>query len=185
MEEKKKNNVGLIVLVVILLLTCIGMGTLIFVNRDKIMTKESTTISETEKNKTNSNTEKEIKQDTEKEKGQGTEKATDSSASLKYCEGTYTYNDNIPVGDGELHKQVRTLKNDGTFSGSRNDTTKDDGTYIIKDDTIIFIYHPETYGGPDNASYTSTSYYISSDCSYMSYEYRKNDGTPVKIKLTK
>ena len=33
MEEKKKSNAGLIVLVVILLLACAGMGAFIFVNK--------------------------------------------------------------------------------------------------------------------------------------------------------
>ena len=41
MEEKKKSNVGLIILVVILLLTCVGMGAFIFVNKDKLTTKEN------------------------------------------------------------------------------------------------------------------------------------------------
>ena len=64
MEEKKKGNVGLIVLVVILLLACAGMGAFIFVNKDKLMSKENTTTtSETEKKETNNNTEKEINND--------------------------------------------------------------------------------------------------------------------------
>lgn len=47
METKKeKKNIGLIILVVILLVTCIGMGTFIFINRDKLTTKENTTIEE-------------------------------------------------------------------------------------------------------------------------------------------
>ena len=48
MEEKKKGNSGLIVLVIILLLVCIGMGAYIFINKDKLTAKEETT--ETEKN---------------------------------------------------------------------------------------------------------------------------------------
>ena len=162
MEEKKKSNVGLIILVVILLLACVGMGAFIFVNKDKLNAKEN--ISQI--------------QDNEESKSQDV-------SNTKYCEGTYTFNDNLPLGDGELHKQVYTLKNDGTFSESKNDTSKEEGTYIIKDDTIVFIYHPETYGGPDNASYTSASYYISSDCSYMSYESHKLNGNAFTIKLTK
>lgn len=64
MEEKKKGNVGLIVLVVILLLACVGMGAFIFVNKDKLMSKENTTTtSETEKKEKNNNTEKEINND--------------------------------------------------------------------------------------------------------------------------
>ena len=50
MEEKKKSNVGLIILVVILLLACAGMGTFIFVNKDKLTTKENSSVKEQMKN---------------------------------------------------------------------------------------------------------------------------------------
>lgn len=53
METKKeKKNIGLIILVVILLVICIGMGTFIFINRDKLTTKENTTIEEKNTDKT-------------------------------------------------------------------------------------------------------------------------------------
>ena len=42
MEEKKKSNVGLIILVVVLLLACAGMGVFIFINKDKLTAKENT-----------------------------------------------------------------------------------------------------------------------------------------------
>ena len=59
MEEKKKSNAGLIVLVVILLLACAGMGTFIFVNKDKLTAKENTTTTvKNEKKETNEKTEK-------------------------------------------------------------------------------------------------------------------------------
>lgn len=59
MEEKKKGNVGLIVLVVILLLACAGMGTFIFINKDKLTAKENTTTKvETTKDTTNESTTK-------------------------------------------------------------------------------------------------------------------------------
>ena len=52
MEEKKKSNVGLIILVVILLLACVGMGVFIFINKDKLTAKESTSqIQEKEESK--------------------------------------------------------------------------------------------------------------------------------------
>ena len=51
MEEKKKNNVGLIILVVILLLACAGMGAFIFINKDKLITKENTSATEKNSNK--------------------------------------------------------------------------------------------------------------------------------------
>ena len=41
MEEKKKSNAGLIVLVVILLLACVGMGAFIFINKDAIFNGET------------------------------------------------------------------------------------------------------------------------------------------------
>lgn len=53
MEEKKKSNVGLIILVVILLLACAGMGAFIFINKDKLTSKETST---TEKTQTSSKT---------------------------------------------------------------------------------------------------------------------------------
>lgn len=42
MEEKKKGNSGLIILVALLLLLCVGMGAFIFVNKDKLTAKENT-----------------------------------------------------------------------------------------------------------------------------------------------
>jgi len=59
MEEKKKSNVGLIVLVVILLLACVGMGAFIFINKDKLTAKERTTTTVKNENKaTDEKTEK-------------------------------------------------------------------------------------------------------------------------------
>ena len=46
MEEKKKSNAGLIVLVVILLLACVGMGAFIFINKDKLTSEVKTTSSQ-------------------------------------------------------------------------------------------------------------------------------------------
>ena len=46
MEEKKKSNVGLIILVVVLILLCAGMGAFIFINKDKLTTKENSTENE-------------------------------------------------------------------------------------------------------------------------------------------
>lgn len=43
MEEKKKSNVGLTILVVVLLIACAVMGTFIFINKDKLTAKENTT----------------------------------------------------------------------------------------------------------------------------------------------
>ncbi len=51
MEEKKKNSVGFIILAIILLLACIGMGAFIFINKDKLITKENSSANEQKKNK--------------------------------------------------------------------------------------------------------------------------------------
>ena len=51
MEEKKKSNVGLIILIVVLLLACAGMGTFIFINKDKLTAKENTTTTVKNKSK--------------------------------------------------------------------------------------------------------------------------------------
>lgn len=63
MKEKKKSHLGLILLVSILLLICAGMGTFIFVNKDKLMLKENTTTSKDEKKETSTTTEKENNND--------------------------------------------------------------------------------------------------------------------------
>ena len=58
MEEKKKSNAGLIVLVVILLIACAGMGAFIFINKDKLIVKENaTTTVKSDKKDTNEKTE--------------------------------------------------------------------------------------------------------------------------------
>ena len=41
MEERKKGNIGIIIIMVILLLACIGMGCFIFINKDKLTAKEN------------------------------------------------------------------------------------------------------------------------------------------------
>ena len=51
MEEKKKSNGGLIALVVVLLLACAGMGAFIFINKDKLTSKENSSSNEQLKNK--------------------------------------------------------------------------------------------------------------------------------------
>lgn len=53
MEEKKKSSMGLIVVLVVLLLICAGMGTFIFINKDKLITKGNTTTVKNENKNTN------------------------------------------------------------------------------------------------------------------------------------
>ena len=63
MEEKKKSNVGLIILVVILLLACICMGGFIFLNKDKIFTKDNTQTTENNKQAKEEDTNKNLEVD--------------------------------------------------------------------------------------------------------------------------
>ena len=57
LEEKKKKSSGLIIIILILVLLCGGMGTFVFINKDKLFTEKSES-KETKKNK------KETKQET-------------------------------------------------------------------------------------------------------------------------
>ena len=61
LEEKKKKSSGLIIIILILVLLCGGMGTFVFINKDKLFTEKSES-KETKKNK------KETKQETKQEK---------------------------------------------------------------------------------------------------------------------
>ena len=63
MEEKKKGNGGLIILIVILLLICVGMGCFIFINKDKLMAKETTEVSESKDNESENNNIKDSKEE--------------------------------------------------------------------------------------------------------------------------
>lgn len=51
MEVKKNKNVGLIIIGIILLLACIGMGAFIFINKDKLTAQKNTTTTITNDNK--------------------------------------------------------------------------------------------------------------------------------------
>ena len=53
MEEKKKGNISLLIFIVILFIACIGMGSFIFINKDKLFEKEKveTIIEEDKKEK--------------------------------------------------------------------------------------------------------------------------------------
>ncbi len=62
MEEKKKGNSGLIILVVLLFVACAIMGAFIFVNKDKLTAKGNTSSTvETDKKDTNDSKCKEVK----------------------------------------------------------------------------------------------------------------------------
>ena len=59
MEEKKKGSKGLVILVVILLLICAGLGSFIFINKDKLINNDSKqSVSTSENKKTEKESEK-------------------------------------------------------------------------------------------------------------------------------
>ena len=89
MEEniKVKKSSGLIYVVIILLIVCVGMGTFIFVNKDKLFAKESEKT--TESGEKEQSTEKEEEQNTPTETKEEV-KTIDLSKSLNT--NGYTYN---------------------------------------------------------------------------------------------
>ena len=130
MEEKKKSNVGLIVLVVILLLACAGMGAFIFVNKDKLMSKENTATTANNENKS------------VKDKTTSDTKVVDLINNGERI-GTYS----IYMGKNSIGEYTLTLfstndKNNGFFSlveatsMSYNEVAS--GYYSIKDSSIEF-----------------------------------------------
>ena len=103
MESQKKGNKWLIVSIVILLLACIGMGGFIFVNKDKLTSKENTTTVSNEKKK-------------EKEKN---EKCNEVSYDLKTSEyGLGASGAGISVSIDNTRKSVRISFNGMTISNT-------------------------------------------------------------------
>ena len=93
MEEKQKSSVGLVVLVVILLLACVGMGAFIFVNKYKLISKESTQTTNKEEEKETETAEKtETTKENEKETAEKTEttKANEKAIETRECTGVYS-----------------------------------------------------------------------------------------------
>ena len=136
MEEKKKSNVGLIILVVILLLACAGMGSFIFINKDKLTAKENSTTTkvETIKDTTNDSTEK-----------SSNDIFKDDTIKISYYEtkqeGTEKYNLTL----------INTGKNYGYFTlryvsayGSGSEAPSTNGYYLIKDSKLVLSVGPYT-----------------------------------------
>ena len=92
MEEKKKGNGGLIILIVILLLVCVGMGCFIFINKDKLMAKETTEVSESKDNESENNNIKDSKEEstTQEDTIVSNETANDN----RYTEKVYSMDNN-------------------------------------------------------------------------------------------
>ena len=167
MEEKKKGNAGLIVLVVILLLACVGMGAFIFINKDNLTTNkcDTTTVSNDEK--------KEATEKIEKEEETNAETVNKESNTIetRSCLGTYS-------GQGAVTQDARTgQKQNGTITIE----LKDDGTYkltksgmdqywlghfTIVENALLLKEGPHTCGpGADCSEKISGFLNIADDCS--------------------
>lgn len=90
MEEKKKGNGGLIVLVVISLLLCIGMGCFIFINKEKLTAKENTEVSEEKDNKSKNNNIKDSKEENIVQEDTTVNNVTENDNN--YTEKVYSWN---------------------------------------------------------------------------------------------
>ena len=84
---KEKKNKGLIIFTIILLLACIGMGTFIFINKDKLITKKTSKTTE------NSNKKTSAKNKTEQETKVEKEEVKDLDLSKPLNTSGYTYSD--------------------------------------------------------------------------------------------
>ena len=156
MEEKKKSNVGLIVLVVILLLACVGMGSFIFINKDKIMSKENATTTNSEKKET---------------------ETTSNTIETRNCIGTYS-------GQGAVTQDARTgektngtitvdLKEDGTYKLTKSGMDQYwAGHYTIIENALLLKEGPSTCGpGADCSEKYSSFLNIADDCSKITGGY--------------
>jgi cytoskeletal protein RodZ len=163
MEEKKKGNKGLVALVIILLLACIGMGVFIFINKDKLTAKENATKTvESDKNDTNEKTEI------------TTEKA--NTIETRKCTGVYTGTAALTqdVHTGQYGKGTLTieLKSDGTYELKKENMNGTMGNYTIIENTLLLKTSPETTGpGGDTSAKYSEYLNISNDCSTISWGY--------------
>ena len=163
MEEKQKSSVGLVVLVVILLLACVGMGAFIFVNKDKLISKESTQT-------TNKEEEKETADKTE------TTKENEKAIETRECTGVYS-------GTAAITQDARTgqygkgnltikLKSDGTYELKKANANCAVGSYTIIENALLLKTTPEVTGpGVDGSAQYSHFLNISSDCSTISWGY--------------
>lgn len=163
MKEKKKSNIGLTALVVILLLVCVGMGTFIFANKDKLTAKETTQSTiKNEKKATTSKTE------TTNEKNNNVE--------TRKCTGVYSGTAAITqdIQTGQYGKGTLTieLKTDGTYELKKENMSGVTGNYTIIENVLLLKTSPETIGSGEDTSAKYSQYLnISSDCSTISWGY--------------
>ena len=165
MEEKQKSSVGLVVPVVILLLACVGMGAFIFVNKDKLISKEST-----------QTTNKEEEKETETAEKPETTKANEKAIETRECTGVYS-------GTAAITQDARTgqygkgnltikLKSDGTYELKKANANGAVGSYTIIENALLLKTTPEVTGpGVDGSAQYSHFLNISSDCSTISWGY--------------
>ena len=177
MEEKQKSSVGLVVLVVILLLACVGMGAFIFVNKDKLISKESTQTTNKEEEKGTAE-KTETTKENEKETAEKTEttKANEKAIETRECTGVYS-------GTAAITQDARTgqygkgnltikLKSDGTYELKKANANGAVGSYTIIENALLLKTTPEVTGpGVDGSAQYSHFLNISSDCSTISWGY--------------
>ena len=160
MEESKKNSGGLIVLVVILLIACVGMGAFIFINKDNLTAKENTQIT------TNNE-----KQETTEKIETSNEKA--NTVETRKCTGIYTGTAAIS-GDIQTKQYVKgtltiELKSDGTFELKKENMNGASGNYIIIEDALLLKTLPDISVQGATNDYSILN--ISNDCSTLSTGY--------------
>lgn len=141
MEEKKKSNVGLIILVVILLLSCVGMGAFIFINKDKLTTKENSSVNEQMKNKNQKEEESVTFSDSELEKYVNyiSPSSTGPSALLYYT-------DSVSSNSLSAAKKIEYI---GSKVYAKHTSTSDAQYNIISEsdvkNAVEEVYGPNTY----------------------------------------
>ena len=168
MEEKKKSNVGLIILVVILVLACVGMGAFIFINKDNLVnTKcDTSTVNNESKEKNNVEIVEEEKANEE-----------NNNIETRSCIGTYS-------GEGAITQDAQTgqkqngtitidLKDDGTYKLTKSGMEQYwVGHYNIVENALLLKEGPHTCGpGADCSEKYSAFLYLSDDCSKITGGY--------------
>ncbi len=158
MESQKKGNKWLIVSIVILLLACIGMGGFIFVNKDKLTSKENTTTVSNEKKKENEKNEKcnEVSYDLKTSEyglgasGAGISVSIDNTRkSVRISFNGMTISNTFGLGwvtgaDANSYELIDTKTFDKKISqvlidGSGQDATNSTILYLMEDGTVEYV----------------------------------------------
>lgn len=179
MEEKKENK-GLIIVVIILSLLTIGMGG--FIVYDKVLSSSNASNKETTNSAKDEDTadEEEKNTTTDETNSDTSVSQEDNTTNTSKCVGRYYGEAEGTYSDGVSYnlKYTYVLNADGTFTATFGDTSGTSGVYVINDNTISFVGKKHTVGPRDQDPYYSTEdYVIADDCSYILV----NDETPFKI----